>query len=105
MTAQSKKQEEIIETESLLLAIGRKPSFGDQDLAALGVEFSEKGIKVNDKMGIYFDVAYNMVSSGFVGVEKDTGTGSNSNGFFDISLGVTFNFSKTKTFQKVGESY
>lgn len=50
LTAQSKKQEEIIETESLLLAIGRKPSFGDQDLAALGVEFSEKGIQVNDKM-------------------------------------------------------
>jgi hypothetical protein len=59
--------------------------------------------KLNDQLGLYFDVAYNMVSSGFVGVEKDTGTGSNSNGFFDISLGVTFNISKTKTFKKVGE--
>ena len=61
--------------------------------------------KINNKMGIYFDVAYNMVSSGFVGVEKNTGTGSNSNGFFDISLGVNINISKTKTFQKVEESY
>lgn len=61
--------------------------------------------KINDKLGIYFDVAYNMVSSGFVGVEKDTGTGSNSNGFFDISLGVNINISKTKTFKKVEESY
>lgn len=32
--------------------------------------------KLNDQLGLYFDVAYNMVSSGFVGVEKDTGTGS-----------------------------
>lgn len=61
--------------------------------------------KLTDKLGIYFDVAYNMVSSGFVGVEKDTGTGSNSNGFFDISLGVNINISKTKTFKKVEESY
>lgn len=57
--------------------------------------------KINDRIGIYFDVAYNMVSSGFVGVEKNTGIGSNSNGFFDIGAGVTVNLGKTKVFRKV----
>ena len=56
--------------------------------------------RLNDKLAIYFDVAYNMVSSGFTGVEKNTGTGSNSNGFFDISVGVKTNVSKTHGFRK-----
>lgn len=56
--------------------------------------------KINNKWAIYFDVAYNMVSSGFTGVEKSTGIGSNSNGFFDISVGVKTNVSKTHGFRK-----
>lgn len=55
--------------------------------------------KINDRLKIYLDAAYNMVSSGFVGVEKDTGTGSNSNGYFDISVGVQFNLGKS-TFKR-----
>lgn len=56
--------------------------------------------KLTDRCGLYLDAAYNMVSSGFVGVEKDTGTGSNSNGFFDFCIGVTLQISKTKTFKQ-----
>ena len=40
--------------------------------------------RLNDKWLVYLDATYSMVSSGFVGVEKNTGTGSNSNGFFEI---------------------
>lgn len=57
--------------------------------------------RITDNIGIFFDVAYNMVSSGFVGVEKNTGTGSNSNGFFDIDLGVTLELGKTRGFKKI----
>ncbi len=58
LTVDTKKGEEIVETESVLLAVGRKPAFGDQDLEALGVEFEANGIRVNSKMqttvpGIY----------------------------------------------------
>lgn len=44
--------------------------------------------RLNDRYSLYCDVAYNAVSSGFTGVDKKTGLGSNSNGFFDIDLGV-----------------
>lgn len=57
--------------------------------------------RINDRLKIYFDVAYQMVSSGFVGVEKETGTGSNSNGYFDFSGGLQINLGKS-TFKRVG---
>lgn len=56
--------------------------------------------RLNDKWSVYLDVTYNMVSSGFVGVEKNTGLGANSNGFFEIALGAKMDISKTKTFAK-----
>jgi len=37
-----------IETDYVLLSTGRSPSFGNLDLASLGIEYSTKGIKVND---------------------------------------------------------
>jgi dihydrolipoamide dehydrogenase len=45
-----KKGEEIVEAESVLLAVGRKPSFGGQDLDALGVQYEKDGIRVNSRM-------------------------------------------------------
>ena len=53
-----KKGEEIVEAESVLLAVGRKPAFGDQDLDVLGIKYDKDGIRVNSKMqtsvpGIY----------------------------------------------------
>ncbi len=45
-----KKGEELVEAESVLLAVGRKPAFGDQDLDALGVKYEKDGIRVNSRM-------------------------------------------------------
>ncbi len=50
LTVNTKKGQEIVEAESVLLAVGRKPAFGGQDLEALGVEYDKSGIKVNSKM-------------------------------------------------------
>jgi dihydrolipoamide dehydrogenase len=65
LTIDTRQGEEIVQADSVLLAIGRKPAFGDQDLNALGVEYHHNGIIVNNKMetsipGIYAvgDVAY-----------------------------------------------
>ena len=47
--------------------------------------------RLSDRLRLYGDVAYNMCASGFVGKEVEgTGTGSNSNGFLDMNLGVQF---------------
>ena len=58
LTVKTRKGQEIVRAESLLLAVGRKAAFGDQDLDTLGVEYDKSGIKVNSKMetsapGIY----------------------------------------------------
>jgi len=58
LTVKGRKGEEKVRAEMVLLSVGRKPSFGKQDLDALGVEYDESGIKVNSKMetavsGIY----------------------------------------------------
>lgn len=55
--------------------------------------------KINKRFGIYFDIAYQMVSSGFTGVEKDTGMSGN-NGFFDINVGLQINLGNN-TFKRV----
>lgn len=48
--------------------------------------------QLTEKWGLYADVAYQMTSSGFIPAE--TGTGSNSNGYFEINVGVQFNLGK-----------
>lgn len=58
LTVKGKKGEEQVEAEKVLLSVGRRAAFGDQDLHALGVEHDEKGIRVNSRMqtavpGIY----------------------------------------------------
>ncbi len=45
--------------------------------------------QLTEKWGLYADVAYQMTSSGFIPAE--TGTGSNSNGYFEIHVGVQIN--------------
>jgi len=51
--------------------------------------------RLNERLSIYFDLAYQMVSSGFVGVLKNTGTGTNSNGYFDINVGLQINLGRS----------
>ncbi len=55
--------------------------------------------RLNDRWSLMADVAYIMSGSGFVGTEKveGTGTGSNSNGYFTIGLGVQYDLGKLKT--------
>ena len=57
--------------------------------------------RLDDRWSLYADMAYQMTSSGFVGVVKNTGTGSNSNGYFDINVGVQLNLDDSR-FKKVG---
>lgn len=45
--------------------------------------------RINEKWCVYLDAAYQMVSSGFT--PAPTGTGANSNGYFDVNVGVQFN--------------
>ena len=58
--------------------------------------------RLNERLGIYFDLAYQMVSSGFVGVLKNTGTGTNSNGYFDFNVGLQINLGRS-AFTKASE--
>jgi dihydrolipoamide dehydrogenase len=58
LSVETRKGEEIVRAGSVLLAVGRKASFGDQDLDALNVAYEKSGIKVNSRMetsvpGIY----------------------------------------------------
>lgn len=49
--------------------------------------------RLNERWSLYADVAYQMCASGFVGSEyvQGTGTGSNSNGYLDVNVGVQLN--------------
>ena len=55
--------------------------------------------RISDRWSVYGDIAYIMTGSGFVGSEKveGTGTGSNSNGYLTIGLGVQYDLGKKKT--------
>lgn len=55
--------------------------------------------RIDRMFKIYFDLAYNVVSSGFVGVVHDTGM-SGSNGYFDINVGLQINLG-SNTFKRV----
>ena len=52
--------------------------------------------RLNERWSVYGDIAYIMTGSGFVGAEKveGTGTGSNSNGYLTIGLGVQYDLGK-----------
>ena len=55
--------------------------------------------RLSDRWHLYFDAAYIMTGSGFVGSEEveGTGTGSNSNGYFSLGLGVQYDLGRGKT--------
>ena len=55
--------------------------------------------RISDRWSVYGDIAYIMTGSGFVGSEKveGTGTGSNSNGYLTIGLGVQYDLGNKKT--------
>jgi dihydrolipoamide dehydrogenase len=87
LTVETRKGEEIVQAESVLLAVGRKASFGGQDLDALGVAYENNGITVNSKMetsapGIYavgdatlpnYFLAHTAYHQGIVAIENIAG--------------------------------
>jgi hypothetical protein len=58
--------------------------------------------RLNECWSIYGDIAYIMTGSGFVGKESkaDTGTGSNSNGYLTIGIGVQYDLGSKKADEK-----
>lgn len=59
--------------------------------------------RINERLSLLGDIAYNMTGSGFVGSEKveGTGTGSNSNGYLSIGIGAQYNLGSTES-RKLG---
>ncbi|CCX64955.1 pAP2 domain protein [Prevotella sp. CAG:1058] len=68
-------------------------------LLGLGIQNT---FRLDSRYLLYLDISYNGVSSGHTGVEKSTGIGSNSNGFFVIECGVQFNLGN-QGFKKVNQ--
>ena len=62
---------------------------GDKEnpIIGIGTEFT---FAVNEKYKIYSDVVYQFVTGGFLGGKFINGGGCNSNGWFDIKVGVQF---------------
>lgn len=58
----------------------------------LGIGISNT-YQLNDKWSIYADLDYQAISS--VLTDESTGTGSGSHGYFDINIGIQFNFGKS----------
>ena len=84
---------------SLYPRIGVNYNFGVSKgslLAGIGVLNT---YRMSDRWSVYGDIAYMFTGSGFVGSEKveGTGTGSNSNGYLTIGLGVQYDLGKKKT--------
>ncbi len=94
ITVNGKKGEEMLEAEKVLLSVGRKASFGGQDLEVLGVEYDSGGIKVNSRMettvpGIYavgdvtapgYFLAHVAYHQGLVAVENIAGLDAHFDG-------------------------
>jgi len=84
---------------SLFPRVGVNYNFGVSKgslLAGIGVLNT---YRMSDRWSVYGDIAYMFTGSGFVGSEKveGTGTGSNSNGYLTIGLGVQYDLGKKKT--------
>ncbi len=65
----TRKGEEIISADKVLISVGRSPNFGGQDLDSLGIEHDKTGIKVKESMettasGIY--AVGDVASSGYL---------------------------------------
>lgn len=78
--------------------IGVNYNFGVSKGAILAGAGILNTYKLTDRWSLYCDLAYIMTGSGFVGAEvESTGTGSNSNGYFSLGVGVQYNLGKRNT--------
>ena len=65
---------------------------------------AEQTYKVNDKIKLYADVAYQVTTGGFLDGKFDTGR-DGSNGWFDINVGVQYELGQTIGWNKPGEKH
>ena len=55
---------------------------------------TEQTYAINDKWKIFADVNYQVTTSGFLNAKFDTGDSGGSNGWFDINVGIQYEFGK-----------
>ena len=78
--------------------IGVNYNFGVSKGALLAGFGIQNTYRLSDRWSLLLDIAYVMTGSGFVGTEEveNTGTGSNSNGYFSIGLGAQLDLGKSR---------
>ena len=81
----------------VFLRAGAVYNFGcDKDSPLIGLGLANQ-FRLSDKWGLYADVAYNGVSSGFtMDPSTATGIGSGSNMYFTLDMGVTYRLGDPK---------
>ena len=62
-------------------------NYKENPIVGIGTEMT---FTLNQRVKIFSDVAYQFVTGGFLDAKFITGIGCNSNGWFDINVGVQF---------------
>lgn len=82
--------------------IGLDSNFDIGDFSPLVGLGTEQTYKLNDNVELYIDVAYQFTTSGLMDKES-TGAGANSNGWFDLNVGVQYNLGQVIGWNKPGK--
>ena len=83
--------------------IGLDSNFEIGDFSPLVGLGTEQIFKLNDKIKLFVDVAYQFTTSGLMDKES-TGASANSNGWFDINVGVQYELGQARGWKKMTES-
>ncbi len=82
--------------------VGLDSNFELGDFSPLVGLGTEQTFKINDKVNLFVDVAYQFTTSSFM--DKDnTGAGANSNGWFDLNVGVQYELGQVIGWNRPGE--
>ena len=65
-------------------------------LVGLGTEHT---FRLNDRLKLFADVAYQVTTSEFLGEKSETGVNGGSNGWFDINIGVQYELGENKWYK------
>ena len=84
------------------MGIARNFSSEDKEGPVLGLGL-EQTYKINDRLKLYTDVAYQVTTSGIFDTKFYTGPSANTNGWFDINLGVQYELGQTIGWNKPNE--
>lgn len=82
--------------------VGLDSNFEIGDYSPLVGLGTEQTYKLNDRFKLFVDVAYQFTTSGLMD-KKSTGAGANSNGWFDINVGVQYELGQVIGWNKTGE--